>query len=77
MEARYSRNSKALSLNEQKIIRDKTILVIGAGGLGGLLLDHLARLGVKKLKLLILMFSISVILIDNFYLMKVTLDFIK
>lgn len=52
MEARYSRNSKALSLNEQKIIRDKTILVIGAGGLGGLLLDHLARLGVKKIKVI-------------------------
>ncbi|MGL4642365.1 MAG: HesA/MoeB/ThiF family protein [Cetobacterium sp.] len=52
MEPRYSRNFESLSLDEQMIIRNQTILVVGAGGLGGLLLDHLARLGVKKIKII-------------------------
>lgn len=52
MEKRYIKNFNSLSEFEQEIIKQKTILVIGLGGLGGFILDSLARLGVKKIKLI-------------------------
>ena len=52
MEKRYIKNFNSLSEFEQEIIKQKTILVIGLGGLGGFILDSLARLGVQKFKLI-------------------------
>ena len=52
MEKRYIKNFDSLNEFEQKIINQKTVLVIGIGGLGGFVLDSLARLGVKKIKLI-------------------------
>ena len=52
MEKRYIKNFNSLSEFEQEIIKQKTILVIGLGGLGGFILDSLARLGVNKIKLI-------------------------
>lgn len=49
MEKRYIKNFDSLSEFEQKIIKQKNILVIG---LGGFVLDSLGRLGVKKIKLI-------------------------
>ena len=52
MEKRYIKNFDSLSEFEQEIIKQKNILVIGLGGLGGFVLDSLARLGVNKIKLI-------------------------
>ena len=46
MEERYSRNVPAISAEEQAALAEKRVLVAGCGGLGGNLLEHLARLGV-------------------------------
>lgn len=50
MNLRYMKNLNSLTEAEQLRINQTTILVIGAGGLGGYVLDSLARLGVKKIK---------------------------
>lgn len=46
MEEKYSRNIPAISEEEQNILKDKTVAVIGCGGLGGYSIEYLARLGV-------------------------------
>ena len=46
MEERYSRNVPAISAEEQAALAEKRVLIAGCGGLGGNLLEHLARLGV-------------------------------
>jgi molybdopterin/thiamine biosynthesis adenylyltransferase len=43
---RYRRNIPALSEAECAALRGKTVAVIGCGGLGGYIIEHLARLGV-------------------------------
>ena len=43
---RYSRNIPALSKADCAALRTKTVAVIGCGGLGGFLLEYLARIGV-------------------------------
>ena len=43
---RYQRNIPALSEAECALLRGKTIAVIGCGGLGGYLMEYLARIGV-------------------------------
>ena len=43
---RYSRNIPALSEADCAALRTKTVAVIGCGGLGGFLLEYLARIGV-------------------------------
>ena len=43
---RYSRNIPALTEAECVLLRAKTVAVIGCGGLGGYLIEFLARLGV-------------------------------
>lgn len=48
---RYSKNKKMLSDEEQDILLSKCIAVIGCGGLGGNVIEMLARIGVKSLKL--------------------------
>lgn len=46
MEPRYQRNIPALTEAECNALRTKRVLVVGCGGLGGHILDQLARIGV-------------------------------
>lgn len=46
MDKRYERNIPAISETEQAGLASKKVLVIGCGGLGGYILEYLARLGV-------------------------------
>lgn len=46
MKKRYERNSPALSPEEGELLRTKRAAVIGCGGLGGYLIEYLARIGV-------------------------------
>ena len=50
MEPRYARNIPALSETECLALRQKTILVVGCGGLGGHVIDQLSRIGVGALR---------------------------
>ena len=50
MESRYARNSPALTEAECALLRSKRILVVGCGGLGGHIIDQLARIGVGALR---------------------------
>ena len=43
---RYLRNQNAISPQEQALLAQKRIVIIGCGGLGGYLLEQLGRLGV-------------------------------
>ncbi len=45
MEARYLRNIPAITADEQRLLGRKRVLVAGCGGLGGYLIEYLARLG--------------------------------
>ena len=49
MEARYARNIPALTEAECFALRSKRVLVAGCGGLGGHIIDQLARIGVGYL----------------------------
>jgi molybdopterin/thiamine biosynthesis adenylyltransferase len=49
MEGRYNRNMPALSPEECAALREKHVCVIGCGGLGGYIIEILARIGVGKL----------------------------
>ena len=51
MNPRYERMIGALTEAELETIRQKTVLIAGCGGLGGYLLEFLARLGVKKIRI--------------------------
>jgi molybdopterin/thiamine biosynthesis adenylyltransferase len=46
VEARYARNIPALTEEECNLLHEKRVAVIGCGGLGGHLIDQLARIGV-------------------------------
>ena len=50
MEPRYERNMPALIEAECLALRTKRILVVGCGGLGGHIIDQLARIGVGFLR---------------------------
>ncbi len=50
MEARYSRNIPSLSEQECALLRQKRVLILGCGGLGGHLVDMLLRLGMGSLR---------------------------
>ena len=50
MNPRYERNIPALSEEECDILLGKRVLVVGCGGLGGHLIDMLARIGVGTLR---------------------------
>ncbi len=50
MEERYIRNLGALSEAECDLLREKTVLVAGCGGLGGYLIEMLLRLGVGEIR---------------------------
>jgi molybdopterin/thiamine biosynthesis adenylyltransferase len=49
MDPRYARNIPALTEEECTLLRTKKIAVIGCGGLGGHLIDLLARLGIGSI----------------------------
>ena len=50
MEPRYARNIPALTEKECLTLRQKKILVVGCGGLGGHVIDQLSRIGVGALR---------------------------
>ena len=50
MEARYARNIPTLTEAECLALRQKRILVVGCGGLGGHIIDQLARIGVGAIR---------------------------
>ena len=50
MEPRYERNMPALTEAECLTLRSKRILVVGCGGLGGHIIDQLARIGIVSLR---------------------------
>ena len=50
MDARYQRNIPALTEAECALLRTKRILVVGCGGLGGHIIDQLARIGVGAIR---------------------------
>jgi molybdopterin/thiamine biosynthesis adenylyltransferase len=47
---RYLRNHDAISEAEQAVLSEKRVLVIGCGGLGGYVIECLARIGVGHLR---------------------------
>jgi len=49
---RYCRNLKTLTLEEQKVLAESRVAIIGLGGLGGGVLEMLARIGVGSLFLM-------------------------
>lgn len=49
MDERYSRNIPAISAEEQAVLSRKRVLVAGCGGLGGYLIEYLARMGVGEI----------------------------
>lgn len=49
---RYDRNRQALSQRECQALRSCKVAVIGCGGLGGYVAEHLARIGVGHLRLI-------------------------
>ena len=49
MEARYGRNIPALTEGECALLRTKKVAVIGCGGLGGYLIELLARVGIGSI----------------------------
>ena len=52
MEARYERNFPALSMEESALLRTKKVAVIGCGGLGGYIIEQLARLGIGTIRVI-------------------------
>ena len=50
MEPRYERNIPALSEAECALLRQKRVLVVGCGGLGGHILDQLSRIGIGGIR---------------------------
>ena len=50
MEPRYERNIPALTEAEWALLRQKRVLVVGCGGLGGHMIDQLARIGIGALR---------------------------
>ena len=50
MEPRYARNIPALTEAECSLLRNKRVLVAGCGGLGGHIIDQLARIGIGALR---------------------------
>lgn len=49
---RYKRNHSSVSEEEQKIIGNTRVAIVGLGGLGGYVLEGLVRIGIKKFHLI-------------------------
>lgn len=50
MEKRYSRNFPALTAEQFALLRSKKVAVIGCGGLGGHIIEHLSRIGIGAIR---------------------------
>lgn len=50
MDPRYQRNIPALTEEECRLLQTKRVLVVGCGGLGGHIIDQLARIGIGCLR---------------------------
>ena len=50
MEARYIRNLGAITEEDCRLLQQKSVLVVGCGGLGGYLMEYLARIGIGKIR---------------------------
>ena len=50
MQARYNRNLGAITEAECLLLQQKTVFVAGCGGLGGYLMEYLARLGIGTIR---------------------------
>ena len=50
MDARYIRNLGAITAADCSLLRQKTVLVVGCGGLGGYLMEYLARIGIGTIR---------------------------
>lgn len=48
--ARYAKNRETIGIAQQKKLFDGTVAVVGCGGLGGYVIEELARLGVGTIK---------------------------
>ena len=51
MDARFQRNIPALTEAECQLLQSKKVLVVGCGGLGGYILEYLARIGIGHLRI--------------------------
>lgn len=51
MPLRYKRNQSSISFEEQKVLLNSHVAIIGCGGLGGHVAENLARIGVGRLSL--------------------------
>ncbi len=49
---RYKRNYSSISKEEQKIISNTSVAIVGLGGLGGYVLENLVRLGIIRFNLI-------------------------
>lgn len=49
---RYKRNIPAITKADQESLKEKSVAVVGCGGLGGFVIEALARLGVGSLRLI-------------------------
>ena len=50
MDERYSRNIPTLTEAECELLRQKRVLVVGCGGLGGHIIDQLTRIGIGAIR---------------------------
>jgi molybdopterin/thiamine biosynthesis adenylyltransferase len=50
--ARYARNRETLSVHDQKTLQSSHVCIVGLGGLGGAVIEILARLGIGTLTLI-------------------------
>ena len=50
MDARYARNIPALTEAECERLKGRRVLVVGCGGLGGHIIDQLARIGIGAIR---------------------------
>ena len=50
MENRYLRNLGAITEADCRLLRQKKVLVVGCGGLGGYLMEYLARIGIGTIR---------------------------
>lgn len=49
MDVRFDRNLGAITREEQLLLQTKRVCIVGCGGLGGHLIEHMARIGVGHL----------------------------
>lgn len=50
--ARYQRNQQMLDIAQQRLLIDSRVSVVGCGGLGGHIIEQLARLGVGEIQII-------------------------